>query len=71
LDTESEVTIIERLSALKSLSLIMVTHSNRALALTDRLVVLEQGKLLADGRTKDLLVSGNPEPDTKTYAIQS
>jgi ATP-binding cassette subfamily C protein LapB len=54
LDTESELAIVERLASLKTLSLVMVTHSQRALALTNRIVVLEQGKLLADGPTKDL-----------------
>ena len=71
LDTESEVAIIERLSVLKSMSLIMVTHSNRALALTDRLVVLEQGKVLADGLTKEILVTEHTTPTSKTYEIQN
>lgn len=56
LDTESELAIVERLASLKGMGLIMVTHSQRALGLTDRIVVLEQGKLLADGKTKDLWV---------------
>jgi ABC-type bacteriocin/lantibiotic exporter with double-glycine peptidase domain len=54
LDTESELAIVERLATLKNMGLVMVTHSQRALSLTDRIVVLEQGKLLADGKTKDL-----------------
>jgi ABC-type bacteriocin/lantibiotic exporter with double-glycine peptidase domain len=71
LDTESEVAIIERMSTLKSMSLIMVTHSNRALALTDRLIVLEQGKLLADGLTKDLWVTDTKSASEKKYEIHS
>ena len=55
LDTESENAIIDRLSRLADLSLIVVSHSARVLSLTQRLVVLEQGRLLADGATKDIL----------------
>ena len=48
-------TIISRLAALTDLSLIVVSHSARVLSLTQRLVVLEQGRLLADGPTQQLL----------------
>ena len=56
LDTETEQTIVERLGALQDITLIMVTHSAAALAITQRLVVLEQGRLLADGPTARLLI---------------
>jgi ABC-type bacteriocin/lantibiotic exporter with double-glycine peptidase domain len=56
LDTETEKTIVERLAALSDVTLIMVTHSAAALAITQRLVVLEHGQLLADGPTAKLLV---------------
>jgi ABC-type bacteriocin/lantibiotic exporter with double-glycine peptidase domain len=55
LDTESEHRIMERLAQWQDVSLIMVSHSARALALTHRLVVLEDGRLLADGPTANLL----------------
>ena len=55
LDTESEHLIMQRLAQWQGLSLIMVSHSARALALTQRLVVLEDGRLLADGPTSQLL----------------
>lgn len=55
LDTESEERIMARLAEWLDLSLIMVSHSARALALTQRLVVLEDGRLLADGPTDQLL----------------
>ena len=55
LDTESEHLIMQRLAQWEGLSLIMVSHSARALALTQRLVVLEDGRLLADGPTSQLL----------------
>jgi ABC-type bacteriocin/lantibiotic exporter with double-glycine peptidase domain len=57
LDTETEKTIVERLAALTDVTLIMVTHSAAALAITERLVVLDHGQLLADGPTAKLLVS--------------
>ncbi len=55
LDTDSEERIMARLAEWQDLSLIMVSHSARALALTQRLVVLEDGRLLADGPTDQLL----------------
>ena len=58
LDTESEKTIVERLGQLQNVSLIIVSHSAKALSLTQRLVVLEQGCVLADGPTAKLLVTG-------------
>jgi ATP-binding cassette subfamily B protein/ATP-binding cassette subfamily C protein LapB len=57
LDTESENAIVSRLAQLPNISLIVVSHSASVLSLTQRLVVLEQGRLLADGPTQQLLVS--------------
>ena len=57
LDTETENLIIQRLSKLGEITLIMVTHSAAALSMTQRLVVLEQGRLLADGPTERLLLT--------------
>lgn len=68
LDTESELAIVERLAGIQHMGLIMVTHSQRALSVTDRIVVLEQGKLLADGKTKDLWVNPNPTDTQRTSA---
>ena len=62
LDTESENNIVHRLSKLTDISLIIVSHSSRALSLTQRLVVLEQGRVLADGLTRDLLVTDKALP---------
>jgi ABC-type bacteriocin/lantibiotic exporter with double-glycine peptidase domain len=56
LDTESEQIIIKRLAELQNVTLILVTHSSAALSITERLVVLEQGKVLADGETKKMLL---------------
>ena len=68
LDTESEIAIVQRLASLKDTGLIMVTHSQRALALTDRIVVLEHGRLLADGKTQEMWVQDNPSANTAKVA---
>jgi ATP-binding cassette subfamily B protein/ATP-binding cassette subfamily C protein LapB len=57
LDTESEQRVVQRLQAWPDLSLIVVSHSASVLSLTQRLVVLEEGRLLADGPTQQLLVT--------------
>ena len=54
---ETENLIIQRLAKLPEITLIMVTHSAAALSITQRLVVLEQGRLLADGPTERLLLT--------------
>ncbi|PUE43369.1 peptidase domain-containing ABC transporter [Limnohabitans sp. Hippo3] len=56
LDTETEKTIVERLATLTDVTLVVVTHSAALLAITQRLVVLEHGQVLADGPTAKLLV---------------
>jgi ATP-binding cassette subfamily B protein/ATP-binding cassette subfamily C protein LapB len=68
LDTESEIAIVQRLASLKDTGLIMVTHSQRALALTDRIVVLEHGRLLADGKTQEMWVQDNPQTSASKAA---
>ncbi len=60
LDTETENTIVQRLNALEDITLVMVTHSAAALAITQRLIVLEQGRVLADRPTRELLVTPPP-----------
>jgi ABC-type bacteriocin/lantibiotic exporter with double-glycine peptidase domain len=57
LDTETEKTIVQRLSELTDITLIVVTHSAAVLGITQRLVVLDHGRLLADGATTKLLVA--------------
>ena len=59
LDTETEKTIVQRLASLTDITLIMVTHSAAALSLTRRLIVLEQGRVLADGPTDKLLLKND------------
>ena len=55
LDPDSEKLLVSRLEELKSVTLILVTHSARMLGLTQRVLVLEQGRLVADGATNALV----------------
>ena len=55
LDTETENLIVDRLSQLQDITLIVVSHNTMVLSMTQRLIVLEQGRLLADGLTEKLL----------------
>jgi ATP-binding cassette subfamily C protein LapB len=49
--------LVERLRALSGVTLIVVSHSAAMLSVTQRLVVLENGRLLADGATDQMLKS--------------
>lgn len=57
-DTRSEMEFLERLKALKQkdMTVIVSTHRMSLLALVDRLLVFEQGKLVADG-PRDLVIA--------------
>jgi ATP-binding cassette subfamily C protein LapB len=57
-DTRSEAEFLERLKALKQkdMTIIVSTHRLSLLALVDRLLVFEQGKLVADG-PRDLVIA--------------
>jgi ATP-binding cassette subfamily B protein/ATP-binding cassette subfamily C protein LapB len=57
LDTETENTIIKRMTELQDATFIIVSHNSQVLALTQRLIVLEQGRLIADGLTSKMLTS--------------
>jgi ABC-type bacteriocin/lantibiotic exporter with double-glycine peptidase domain len=59
LDPESERLLVARLGELKNVTLLLVTHSARMLALTQRVIVLEQGRLVADGETTALVKPSN------------
>lgn len=57
LDAEATAHVLEVLRAAKGSALIIVaTHSEELVTLADRLVVLENGKVRADGRPADLLI---------------
>lgn len=55
LDPESEKLLVQRLGELRNLTLILVTHSARMLGLTERVLVLERGRVVADGATQALV----------------
>jgi len=57
-DTRSETEFLERLKALKQkdMTIIVSTHRMSLLSLVDRLMVFEQGKLIADG-PRDLVIA--------------
>ena len=58
LDAEASAHVLEVLRSLKGKSLVIVaTHSEEVVTLADRLVVIENGKVRADGRPADLLVT--------------
>jgi ABC-type bacteriocin/lantibiotic exporter with double-glycine peptidase domain len=58
LDPESEKILVTRLAELTSVTLILITHSARMLGLTQRVVVLDQGRVVADGVTSELVKVG-------------
>ena len=55
LDTETENTIVERLNQIQDVTLVVVSHSAKVLSLTQRIIVLEQGRVLGDGATEKML----------------
>ncbi len=55
LDPESEKRLVDRLSQLQGVTLILVSHSARALALCPRVIALDRGRVVADGATRDLV----------------
>jgi ATP-binding cassette subfamily C protein LapB len=55
LDTETELLITKRISEINELTLIVVTHNTNVLRMTKRLVVIENGKIIADGLTEKML----------------
>lgn len=56
-DQTTERTIIESLSEfMKGRTLIVVTHRNSLLALVDRIIVVDRGKIVADG-ARDAVVN--------------
>ena len=57
LDTETENLIVERLSQMQDITLVVVSHNSKVLSMTQRLIVLEQGRLRADGLTEKMLKS--------------
>jgi ABC-type bacteriocin/lantibiotic exporter with double-glycine peptidase domain len=57
LDTQTENLIVQRLAEQQDITLVVVTHNSAVLRITQRLIVLENGKVIADGLTEKMLVS--------------
>lgn len=57
LDTQTENLIVQRLAEQQDITLVVVTHNSAVLRVTQRLIVLEHGKIIADGLTEKMLVS--------------
>ena len=55
LDTESEKLFAQRLSELKDATVVVVSHSSALLRHTQKLVVLENGRLIGQGATDQML----------------
>jgi ABC-type bacteriocin/lantibiotic exporter with double-glycine peptidase domain len=69
LDPESEKQLVERLARLQGTTLILVSHSARALSLCPRVIALDRGRVVADGATRDL-VKVEPMPGAAQPSIQ-
>lgn len=55
LDPESEQLLVQRLAQLQGVTLIVVSHSLQMLRLTQRVLALDQGRVVADGPTGQIV----------------
>ena len=55
LDPESERLLVQRLATLQNVTLVLVSHSARLLALCSRVVALDRGRVVADGPTEQVV----------------
>ena len=55
IDPGNEQKLISRLRALGDTTIVLVTHRMAMLALVDRLVVMDRGRVVADGKRDDVL----------------
>jgi ATP-binding cassette subfamily C protein LapB len=66
MDPQSEAQFIQRLEAhIPDKTLIIVTHRNSILSLVSRVIILEQGKIIADGPRDDIvkMLMGPTQPE--------
>lgn len=70
LDSEATAAVVDILRSLKGRRTVVVaTHAQDLVALADRLVVIENGRIRADGRREDLLmIDPGDKPDKKRLA---
>lgn len=62
MDPATESQLINNLRSVKGMTLLLVTHRMAMLPLVDRLVVLDQGRVVLDGPRNDVLrkLQGGP-----------
>ena len=65
MDVENEAAVVQRLKAeIGARTLVVVTHRPSLLELVDRVIILDEGRIVADG-SKSLLNTRVPKPQTK------
>ena len=64
MDPATEARLIDNLRSIKGITMLLVTHRMAMLPLVDRLVVLDQGRVVLDGPRNDVLrkLQGGPAP---------
>ena len=55
LDPESERLLVQRLATLEGVTLVLISHSARLLALCSRVIAMDRGRVVADGPTDELV----------------
>lgn len=68
MDPGTEQRLIENLRSLESMTILLVTHRMAMLPLVDRLVVIDQGRVVMDGPRNDVLRSLQNNPGQATKA---
>jgi len=66
MDKQTEKVFIDKMSRIiKDKTLILITHKVSILSLVDRVIVLENGKVIADGKKEDIFAKGGKEQNDK------
>jgi len=68
IDPATEQKLIARLRGLKDTTIVVVTHRMAMLALIDRLVVMDQGRIVADGPRDEVLKALSQRPNEEAQA---
>ena len=69
IDPASEQKLIQRLRALKDTTILLVTHRMAMLALIDRLIVMDRGRVVADGPRDEVLKSLSQQRPVENSAV--